>query len=94
MPIALKFLLTNPALRLHIEEGVETSSLWFDATIECPSESRARFKIFCPGGEYEVYSLKGEAIIRQVASKKTNRSNPRPMIPMTCLVSKESLIVS
>jgi hypothetical protein len=32
MPI-LKFLLTNPALRLHIEKGVETSSLWFDATM-------------------------------------------------------------
>ena len=69
-PIVLKFPLANRALRLHLEEGVETSSLWFDATVERPSESRARFKMFCPGGEYDAYSLKGEAIIRQVASKK------------------------
>jgi hypothetical protein len=73
MPIVLKFLLTNPALRLHIEEDVETSSLWFDATIECPPESRARFKIFCPGGEYDAYRLKGEAIIREVASKNESQ---------------------
>lgn len=93
MPIVLKFLLANPALRLQIEEGDETSSLWFDATIERPPEFRARFKIICPGGEYDVYSLKGEAIIRQVASKNESQQSSPPD-PMTRVVSKESLIVS
>jgi hypothetical protein len=77
MPI-LKFLLTNPALRLHIEEGVETSSLWFDATIERPHDFTARFTIFCDGKEYDAYSLKCEAILRQVSSQNESKQSPPP----------------
>jgi hypothetical protein len=77
MPI-LKFLLANQALRLHIEKGVETSSLWFDATIKRPHDFHARFKIFCPREEYDAYSLKGEAFIRQVVSKNESQLSPPP----------------
>jgi len=49
--------------------------------------------MFCPGGEYDAYSLKGEAIIKQVASKNESQQSSL-LTPMTCLVSKESLIVS
>ena len=83
MPIALKFLLTNPALRLHIEEGVETSSLWFDVTIERPPESRACLKIFFSGRERGCLQLERQSHYQAGCFRKTNRSNPRPLIPMT-----------
>ena len=77
MPL-LKFLLTNQALRFHIRKRCRDLSLWFGATIERPHDFHARFKIFCPGGEYDAYRLKGEAIIRQVVSKNESQLSPPP----------------
>ena len=89
MPIALKFLHTNPSPRLHIEEGVEASSLWFDSTSEWLSESRACFKIFCLEGDYDVYSLKGKAIIRPVASKNESQQSSFPDPNDTCGIERK-----
>jgi hypothetical protein len=93
MPI-LKFLHTNQALKLHREKGVDTSSLWFDATIKCPHDFHARFKIFCPGEECDV-QLERRSHDQAGRFKKRVAVIPAPWIPMTrlVLVSKINLIV-
>ena len=72
MPI-LKFLLTNPELRLHTEKDSERWALWFDAKIERNNE---RFTIFCGLEQYDGFSMNGTAIVEQRTSKTEAQQSP------------------